>query len=280
MGLMMVLAVVFGGFWYLSTFTTMPSDVPVGDRVVGGVVTGTAFGVLFGLWLERQRRRGGADGRQRAVRRAIRRGAVPDDADADQWRRAITHYEQSYRQQRRFGPVVFAVALLLEVSVAVTGRPLFWFAAAFFLVMLVVSLVQTRKVLRNAASMLTELDRRDSATNRDGTVPVRFHKVCEWRRDDRGPRDVIVERGVWVAFDARRVAVYEFDGKDTHAAVLLPEEVVAHEWRERIDEEPAAWLLPHLDRLALGHEVRVDVLREYAVRQGGTPPTIEWAIRL
>ncbi|WP_139199813.1 hypothetical protein [Curtobacterium sp. MCBA15_008] len=163
---------------------------------------------------------------------------------------------------------------------AVTGRPLFWFAAAFFLVMLVVSLVQTPKVLRNAASMLTELDRRESAKNGDGTVPVRFHKACEWRRDDRGQRDVI-ERGVWVAFDERRVAVYEFDGKDTHAAVRLPDEVVAHEWRERIDEEPAAWLLPHLDRFAGGQDVRTELLADYAARHdGGTPPTIDWAIQL
>ncbi len=50
--------------------------------------------------------------------------------------------------------------MALEVSLAVTGRPVFWFAAAMFLVILVVTLVQTPKVLRNTAAMLAELDRR------------------------------------------------------------------------------------------------------------------------
>ncbi|MCS6558874.1 hypothetical protein NYQ31_10740 [Curtobacterium flaccumfaciens] len=100
---------------------------------------------------------------------------------------------------------------------------------------------------------------------RRGTTPVLFHKVCEWQRDDRDPGDVVVERGVWLAFTARRVAVYEFDGRDTHAAVL----------------EPAEWLLTHLERFASGVDVRRAVLNDYALRHdGGAPPTIEWAIRL
>lgn len=163
---MVVLAVAFGGFWYLSTFVTMPADVPVGIRVAASAVSGTAFGVLFGFWIGRQRRGVGPAGRQRALGRAIRRGELPADADPAQWRQALEHYQQQYRRQRWFGPVVFVLAIVLEVSLAVTGRPVFWFAAAIFLVFLVVTLVQTPRVLRNTAAMLVELDRRDATDTR------------------------------------------------------------------------------------------------------------------
>lgn len=56
--------------------------------------------------------------------------------------------------------------MALGVSLAVTGRPVFWFAAAMFLVLLVVTLVQTPKVLRSTAAMLVELDRRDATDTR------------------------------------------------------------------------------------------------------------------
>jgi heme exporter protein D len=41
------------------------------------------------------------------------------------------------------------------------GRPVFWLATAFFVVVLVVSVVQTPEVLRNTAAMLREIDRRE-----------------------------------------------------------------------------------------------------------------------
>jgi len=158
---MVVLAVVFGGSWYLATFAFMPSDVPADIRALGSVISGVLFGVFFGLWLGRQRRGIGAAADQRALGRAIRRGELPADADADQWRQALTHYQQLFRRQRWLGPVVFVGALVLEVSLAVAGRPPFWLVAAFFAVMLVASVVQTPKVLRNSAAMLHELDRRE-----------------------------------------------------------------------------------------------------------------------
>ncbi|MCS5506261.1 hypothetical protein [Curtobacterium flaccumfaciens] len=116
---------------------------------------------------------------------------------------------------------------------------------------------------------------------RRATTPVLFHKVCEWQRNDRDPGDVVTERGVWLAFAARRVAVYEFDGRDTHAAVHQPDEMLDPQWQEKINEAPAAWLLTHLERFASGVDVRRAVLDDYALRHGGgSPPTIEWAIRL
>ena len=116
---------------------------------------------------------------------------------------------------------------------------------------------------------------------RRATTPVLFHKVCEWQRNDRDPGDVVTERGVWLAFTARRVAVYEFDGRDTHASVHQPDELLDPQWQEKIDEAPAAWLLTHLERFASGVDVRRAVLDDYALRHGGgSPPTIGWAIRL
>ncbi|TDW74446.1 hypothetical protein EDF51_101460 [Curtobacterium sp. PhB25] len=159
---MIVLAVAFGGFWYLSTFVTMPADVPVWIRGTASAVTGAAFGVIFGLWIGRQRRSVGPAARDRSLGRAVRRGELPADADPAQWRQALEHYQQQYRRQRWFGPVVFVLAMVLEVSLAVTGRPVFWFAAAMFLVFLIVTLLQTPRVLRNIAAMLVELDRRNA----------------------------------------------------------------------------------------------------------------------
>ncbi|UWD77590.1 hypothetical protein [Curtobacterium flaccumfaciens] len=116
---------------------------------------------------------------------------------------------------------------------------------------------------------------------RRATTPVLFHKVCEWQRNDRDPGDVVIERGVWLASTARRVAVYEFDGRDTHASVHQLDEVLEPQWQDKIDEAPAAWLLTHLERFASGVDVRRAVLDDYALRHGGgSPPTIEWAIRL
>ncbi|WP_173168823.1 hypothetical protein [Curtobacterium sp. VKM Ac-2861] len=161
---MVVLAVAFGGFWYLATYVTLPADVPVSIRVVSSTVTGAMFGVLFGLYLGWQRRDIGPAAQNRAFGRAVRRGELPADADLDQWRQALTHYQQLYRRQRWLGPVVFTLALVLEVTLAVTGRPFFWIAAALFLVMLVVTLVQTPKALRNTAAMLVELDQREGET--------------------------------------------------------------------------------------------------------------------
>lgn len=65
------------------------------------------------------------------------------------------------------------------------------------------------------------------------------------------------------------------------ASVHQPDEPLDPQWQEKIDEAPAAWLLTHLERFASGVDVRRAVLDDYALRQGGgSPPTIEWAIRL
>ncbi|MBT1669183.1 hypothetical protein KK092_07300 [Curtobacterium flaccumfaciens pv. flaccumfaciens] len=50
--------------------------------------------------------------------------------------------------------------------------------------------------------------------------------------------------------------MFEFDGRDTHAAVLQPVEVLKSSWWKLIDEPPAAWLLPHLERFAAGTDIR------------------------
>ena len=51
----------------------------------------------------------------------------------------------------------------LAIWLAVTSEPLFWFGAAFFIAIFVITVVTTPRVLRNTTTMLSELDRREAA---------------------------------------------------------------------------------------------------------------------
>ena len=157
---MVVTGLVFGLAWFVG-FRFLGPDVDGPRLAIGAVVSGVLFGVVFGGWLVRQRRAAGPAAADRSFRRALRTGVLPPDVDAVAWRRSVEHRRAATLRQRRSGPLVFGVATVLYIVLALTQGPLWWFAAAVFLGFLVVVLVQTPRLLHTTAALLDELDRRE-----------------------------------------------------------------------------------------------------------------------
>lgn len=154
-----LMAVVFAAAWFGSTFVTSPG-LGLGARALISGFTGALYGTGMGLWLGRQRRAYGSAVRRPGFRRAVRRGVVPADVDTAEWVRALRHHQSQYRPLRWAAPVLYLPMTALAVWLAVTGQPLFWFGAVFFLGMLVFTLAVVPRTLRNTDLMLAELERR------------------------------------------------------------------------------------------------------------------------
>ncbi|PYY39059.1 hypothetical protein [Curtobacterium sp. MCPF17_046] len=74
----------------------------------------------------------------------------------------MEHHQRQYRPLRWAAPLLYLPMTALAIWLAVTGQPLFWVGAVFFLAVFVVTAVTTPRVLRNTETILTELDRRQS----------------------------------------------------------------------------------------------------------------------
>lgn len=158
----MVMAVMFAVIWFALGFLTTP-DLELAPRALVAAFIGALFGTFMGFWLGRQRRGYGHLAQRSEFGRAVRRGAVPADADAAEWRRALQHHQAQYRPLRWQAPALYLPMTALAIWLAVTGEPLFWVGAGFFFAVLIITTVTTPRVLRNTTAMLAELDRRDSA---------------------------------------------------------------------------------------------------------------------
>lgn len=157
-----VMAVMFAVIWFALGFITTP-DLDLGPRALVAAVIGASFGTFMGFWLGRQRRGYGQLARRPEFGRAVRRGGVPADADTTEWRRALQHHQAQYRPLRWQAPALYLPMTALAVWLAVTGQPLFWVGAVFFVAVFTVTAITTPRVLRNTTAMLAELDRRDTA---------------------------------------------------------------------------------------------------------------------
>ncbi len=157
-----VVGVAFAVAWFGSTFLTMP-ELGVGPRALVSLVAGAFFGVVMGSWVGRVRRAHGDVARRPAFGRAVRTGTLPPDADTAEWRQALLARQRLHRPLRWTAPVLYVPATALAVWLAVTGQPVFWFGAALFVAALVATVVTTPRVLRNTATLLAELDRREVA---------------------------------------------------------------------------------------------------------------------
>lgn len=155
-----IAGVLFTVAWWASTFITIPELTPW-QRVVVSLPTGAAYGIVMGIFLARMRRGYGGVLNDPRLRRALRHGEVPPDADIDEWRGAVRHHQAQYRPMRWAVPVVFIPMTALSIWLAVTDEPRFWFAAGFFVAVGVFCAIITPRVLRNSDAMLTELDRRE-----------------------------------------------------------------------------------------------------------------------
>jgi hypothetical protein len=157
-----VMAVMFAVFWFALGFITTP-DLDLGPRALVAAFIGALFGTFMGYWLGRQRRGYGQLARRREFGRAVHRGDVPADAVTTEWRRALQHHHEQYRALRWQAPVLYLPMTALAIWLAVTGQPLFWVGAVFFVAMFVLTAVTTPRALRHTTAMLAELDRRDAA---------------------------------------------------------------------------------------------------------------------
>ncbi|WP_146236845.1 MULTISPECIES: NarK/NasA family nitrate transporter [unclassified Curtobacterium] len=157
-----IMAVMFAAGWFGVTSITIP-ELTIGVRVVVSVATGAAFGLVMGVILGRQRRQYGQAANRPDFARAVRRGTIPPDVNTGQWRQALLRRQKEYRTLRRTAPLLYLPMTGLSIWLAVAGQPLFWFAAAFFVGVLTLTVAVTPRTLRNTDAMLTELDHRENA---------------------------------------------------------------------------------------------------------------------
>ncbi|PYY48240.1 hypothetical protein [Curtobacterium sp. MCBD17_023] len=156
-----IMAVLFAAVWFAFTIVTAP-ELGIGARALVSALVGALYGVGMGLWLGWMRRGYGGVARRPDFGRAVRRGAVPTDVDVDEWRRAVEHHQRQYRPLRWAAPLLYLPMTALAIGLAVTGQPLFWIGAVFFLAVFIGTAVTTPRVLRKTETMLAELDRRKS----------------------------------------------------------------------------------------------------------------------
>ncbi|WP_165931522.1 MULTISPECIES: hypothetical protein [unclassified Curtobacterium] len=154
-----MLAVAFGGLWFLVMVVVMP-ELSTGERVILSAIPSSAYGIVMAIFLIRQRRGDGAALQPPGFRRALRRAVVPPDVDIDGWRRAVQHQRKQFRPLRWAAPLLYVPMTGISIWLAVTGQPLYWIFAGLFVAMLVASLIVIPRVLRRTDTMLTELDRR------------------------------------------------------------------------------------------------------------------------
>lgn len=155
-----ILAVLFAVVWFGVTLITSP-ELDLGTRALVSGIVGAMYGLGMGIWLGVARRRYGRAASRPEFSRAVRRGTVPPDVDIPEWRRAVLAHQRPYRPLRWVAPALYLPMTALAIWLAVTGQPLFWVGAAFFLAIGISTVIVTPRVLRNTDTMLGELDRRE-----------------------------------------------------------------------------------------------------------------------
>jgi Flp pilus assembly protein TadB len=154
------------GVWFGAFMTIW--GVLQGDRwqaaLIGGAVGGLIFGAVMGPFAHRmyarQRQAVGTTSRdvERAAGRASWRGPVPDDPEVRAVAlKLIDHQLGELRRRRTLTLVSFASFSALYVVIALAWSPWWWLAAAFFAVMLAMT-VGLPGHLRRRADLLRKAD--------------------------------------------------------------------------------------------------------------------------
>lgn len=157
-----IMAGMFAALWFGASFIATP-ELGVGPRALLSLIVGAFYGVFMGFWLGRTRRGYGRVAQRPEFSKAVRRSTVPPDVNIAEWRRALQAHQQQYRPLRWLAPVLYLLMTAFAIWLAVSSQPVFWFGAAFFIAIFVITVVTTPRVLRNTTTMLTELDRREAA---------------------------------------------------------------------------------------------------------------------
>lgn len=169
--LLPVLFVLLAVLWFGIQFVTRPARQDVGALAIGSVVYAGLMTAFFGIAIARTRRRAGGADEVSRIRRAVKTGAVPPDADPAIWTPELERVQRQYRRTRWFGPVVFVLATALGIWLALTDGPVWWLFVAVFVGFLVWGVVDTRRALRRLPPMLEDLRQRPQRSA-DGPTPT------------------------------------------------------------------------------------------------------------
>jgi hypothetical protein len=155
--LFVVLTGVFFGLQYV-----LPGQ---GHRSVVGLFIGSLFyGAVMTLFFSfriaavRRRMRGAENAGQ--IRRAIRSGTLPSDADPTIWLPELERTRGQYRRARWSGPVLFGVMIALTIWLAITVSPVWLVMCAAFIALIAWLSIETVRGLHHIEGMIAELERR------------------------------------------------------------------------------------------------------------------------
>ncbi|WP_440316315.1 hypothetical protein [Microbacterium algihabitans] len=152
--------VVLGGVYFASGQVATP-DRPYAVGLIGAVIFGAGMTVAFIFFTRRARRDAGGAGELERIRQALKAERLPDHIDVVAWRSIIERHHQQLQRALWLNPVVFGLFTLVALSLTFTRSPYWSLAAAFFILMLVVSVVTTPRSLRKNAVIREELARRE-----------------------------------------------------------------------------------------------------------------------
>jgi membrane protein implicated in regulation of membrane protease activity len=129
-------------------------------HVVGAVFYAVGFTAIFAIRTGVRRRRAGGAGEPARISRAVRTGTLPDDVDPTRWRAELERQQTLFRRNRWTMPILFVVFAAICVWSSVTEGPAWLAFLVIFAALAVVSLLETRRALRNIPKLLDELGRR------------------------------------------------------------------------------------------------------------------------
>ncbi|MDQ1172958.1 putative membrane protein [Microbacterium testaceum] len=167
---------------YLAGGQVGAPDRPLVVGLVGTVIFGVGMTVAFIFLTRRARRDAGGAGELERIRRALKTGRLPDHIDVVAWRSIIERRHQQLQRALWLNPVAFGLMTLVALSLTITRSPYWSLAAAFFIVMLVVSVVTTPRSLRKSAVIREELAKREAIAEGTDLRPGEARVVAS--RDD------------------------------------------------------------------------------------------------
>ncbi|WP_154096111.1 hypothetical protein [Microbacterium testaceum] len=151
--------VFFAGAYFAGGQLALP-DGPLAARLIGTSIFATVMTVVFTVIVVRQRSDAGGALELDRIGHALKTGRVPAEIDVVAWATIVERQHQLLRRALWLNPVVFGLMTPVALSLTITRSPYWGLAAAFFVVMLVVSVVTTPRSLRKNAIIREVLARR------------------------------------------------------------------------------------------------------------------------
>ncbi len=173
--------VVLGGVYFASGQVATP-DRPYAVGLIGAVIFGAAMSAGFMVFVARARREAGGAVELERIGKSLKTGQVPQDIDVLAWRVVVERQNKLLRRALWLNPVVFGLLAPLALWLTFTRSPYWALASAFFVFMLVMSIVTTPRGLRRNAIIREELARREAIAEGTDLRPGEARAVAS--RDD------------------------------------------------------------------------------------------------